>query len=302
MDDTLLSRHFGKHLLRDVPLASLTTSRVGGPASYLLVARDAAELAEYVTFLWEKDFPVLVLGNGSNVLVSDKGVNAVVIHNKANKVEAELDSDPPLIIAESGASLSAVARKAAAHALSGFEWAYTIPGSLGGAVYGNAGAHNGNMQGSLVLANILHRTKGYLSLTAEQMAYSYRSSLLKRDPAHAIILSAHLKVAKGDQKAIKATMDENQERRRRTQPPGSSMGSTFKNPEGDHAGRLIEAAGLKGMKIGGAQVSPVHANFLINDGTATAMDIRRLITFIQNTVRERFGVSLELEIEMIGEW
>jgi UDP-N-acetylmuramate dehydrogenase len=234
--------------------------------------------------------------------VSDKGLDAVVVHNKAKKVDVNLESDPPMIIAESGASLSAVARKAAQHSLSGLEWAYTIPGSLGGGVYGNAGAHGGNMQGSLVLANILHRKKGVLSLTSEQMAYGYRSSLLKRDPGTAVILSAHLKAVKGDTKSIKATMEENAERRRRTQPPGSSMGSTFKNPEGDHAGRLIEAAGLKGMKIGGAQVSPVHANFLINDGTATALDIRRLIGFIQKTVQERFNVNLELEIEMIGDW
>ncbi len=298
----LLTDYFGSRLQTNVPLAGLTTARVGGPASYYVAARSADELAGDVSFLWLHETPVVVLGTGANVLVSDRGFNGVVLHNQARNITIDLESDPPLLVAESGAILGTVARQAGLNSLTGLEWASTIPGSLGGAVYGNAGAHGGDMQHSLLLANILHRNKGHLSLSSEQMEYSYRSSALKRAPGSAVILSAQLAVAKGDARVIKAQMEENSAKRRRTQPPGASMGSTFKNPVGDHAGRLIEAAGLKGTRIGGAQVSPVHANFFINDGSATAEDIHRLIVLVQQTVAERFGVQLQLEIELLGDW
>lgn len=299
MNDQVLIDHFGSRLQQDVPLANLTTARVGGKARYFLVAQSAAELADDVSFLWSENIPLFILGNGSNLLISDSGLDAVVIHNKAKAIVVD---DSPSITAESGANLGTVARQAALHNLTGLEWASTIPGSLGGAVYGNAGAHGGDMSKSLVLANILHRQKGQLSLTGEQMAYGYRSSALKRDPGSAVILSAQLKVTKGDAASIKAQMDENSAKRRNSQPPGASMGSMFKNPQGDYAGRLIESAGLKGASIGGVQVSPVHANFMVNNGSATAEDIRRLILLVQKTVQEKTGVHLDLEIELLGKW
>lgn len=299
MNDQVLIDHFCSRLQQDVPLANLTTARVGGKARYFLVAQSAAELADDVSFLWSENIPLFILGNGSNLLISDSGLDAVVIHNKAKAIVVD---DSPSITAESGANLGTVARQAALHNLTGLEWASTIPGSLGGAVYGNAGAHGGDMSKSLVLANILHRQKGQLSLTGEQMAYGYRSSALKRDPGSAVILSAQLKVTKGDAASIKAQMDENSAKRRNSQPPGASMGSMFKNPQGDYAGRLIESAGLKGASIGGVQVSPVHANFMVNNGSATAEDIHRLILLVQKTVQEKTGVHLDLEIELLGKW
>lgn len=299
MNDQVLIDHFGSRLQQDVPLANLTTARVGGKARYFLVAQSAGELADDVSFLWSENIPLFILGNGSNLLISDSGLDAVVIHNKAKAIVVD---DSPSITAESGANLGTVARQAALHNLTGLEWASTIPGSLGGAVYGNAGAHGGDMSKSLVLANILHRQKGQLSLTGEQMAYGYRSSALKRDPGSAVILSAQLKVTKGDAASIKAQMDENSAKRRNSQPPGASMGSMFKNPQGDYAGRLIESAGLKGASIGGVQVSPVHANFMVNNGSATAEDIHRLILLVQKTVQEKTGVHLDLEIELLGKW
>lgn len=299
MNDQVLIDHFCSRLQQDVPLANLTTARVGGKARYFLVAQSAAELADDVSFLWSENIPLFILGNGSNLLISDSGLDAVVIHNKAKAIVVD---DSPSITAESGANLGTIARQAAIHNLTGLEWASTIPGSLGGAVYGNAGAHGGDMSKSLVLANILHRQKGQLSLTGEQMAYGYRSSALKRDPGSAVILSAQLKVTKGDAASIKAQMDENSAKRRNSQPPGASMGSMFKNPQGDYAGRLIESAGLKGASIGGVQVSPVHANFMVNNGSATAEDIHRLILLVQKTVQEKTGVHLDLEIELLGKW
>lgn len=302
IDEDLLVEQFGSRLQQNVLLSGLTTARVGGPARYYVVANNADELGRDVSFLWSHDIPVFILGTGANVLLSDSGFDGVVVHNRAKGIVIDWIDDQPRLTAESGANLGTVARQAALNGLTGLEWASTVPGSLGGAVYGNAGAHGGNMQQSLVLANILHREKSYLSLSSEQMAYAYRSSLLKRNPGAAVILSAQLAVAKGDTTLIKARMDENSEKRRRTQPPGSSMGSTFKNPVGDHAGRLIEAAGLKGTRVGGAQVSPVHANFIINDGSASAEDIYKLIRLVQKTVKEAFGVDLELEIELLGDW
>lgn len=302
MDEKLLIDHFEERLQHEVSLAKLTAARVGGPARYFVPARNAAQLARDVQFLWAENIPFFLLGTGSNILVSDAGLEAIVIHNQAKLITVDHDNPHPSITAESGAILAAVARQAAAHNLTGLEWASTIPGSIGGAVYGNAGAHGSDMQHHLILAEILHRTKGYLSLDCEQMGYSYRSSVLKRDPGEAIILSARLAVQKGDEEQIQLLMHQNTEKRRRTQPSGSSTGSTFKNPEGDSAGRLIEEAGLKGTRIGGVEVNTLHANFFNNDGSGTARDYYDLIHLVQKTVLEKTGKKLELEIEMIGDW
>lgn len=302
MDEKVLLDHFKDRLQRDVPLSRFTTSRVGGPARFYVSAGSASQLAEDVSFLWEQDIPLLVLGSGANLLISDSGLDAVVVHNQAKQITIDLDADPPAVTAESGAILTSVARKAAEHGLTGLEWASTVPGSVGGAVYGNAGAFGSNTQANLVLAEILHRKEGYLSLTSDEMGYAYRSSALKRQPGEAVILSARFAVEKGDPAMIESTMKEFSERRRRTQPTGPSTGSTFKNPPGDYAGRLIEVAGLKGTRIGGVEISEQHGNFFINDGTATAQDYYDLIQYVQQTIRDSFGVALETEIEIIGDW
>jgi len=302
MNIELLRQYFGSRLQENVRMAGITTARVGGNAPCLVVCSSAAELAADVQYLWQNDIPLQVLGSGSNLLVSDQGVDVVILHNKAKKFVFENLEGQPVVNAESGATLVTIVREAAQKGFDGLVWASTIPGTLGGAVYGNAGAHGSDMNHSLVMAEILHREKGMLSMSAEQMQYAYRSSILKRSPGSAVILSAVLALKPGDPDEIKAAIQVNADKRRCTQPSGSCFGSTFKNPAGDSAGRLIEAAGLKGTRIGGVEISTLHANFMINDGTGCAEDYRGLVLLAQQTVFEKFGIKLELEIEMIGKW
>jgi UDP-N-acetylmuramate dehydrogenase len=314
-----LRAQFGPALQENVSMASYTTARVGGRASALLVANSAADLELFATHLWALEVPFYVLGSGSNVLISDQGLEGVVVLNKARaiKIEGNLPAGlppeqgseqpwQPGVWAESGANFGTIARQVALRGLSGLEWAATIPGTLGGAVYGNAGAYGSDMSKNLLLANILHRG-GKESLTLEQMGYSYRSSALKRAKSSpgmpgTIILSAQLKLEISEPQTVQAKMEANASHRRRTQPPGASMGSMFKNPPGDYAGRLIEAAGLKGTRVGDAEISPVHANFFINHGAATASDIGQLIGRAQAMVAAQFGIELELEVELLGNW
>jgi UDP-N-acetylmuramate dehydrogenase len=293
---------FGDRIQENILLSGSTSARIGGPAEVLMVVRSAEELAQAAQKLWEMEVPFLLLGGGSNVLVSDKGVRGVVLMNRARSVKFHSQEKPPFVFAESGATLNDIAQRAARLGLSGLEWAASVPGSLGGAVYGNAGAFDGDMAGSLVSVDILHRQHGRQTWPVEQMEYGYRTSILKREKMPVLILSATLKLTHGDAAAIQAIMSANSECRRATQPPGASMGSMFKNPPGDKAGRLIEAAGLKGMRIGTAEVSPVHANFFINTDRTRAEDMKALLELAQKTVFEKFGVKLEPEIELIGEW
>jgi UDP-N-acetylmuramate dehydrogenase len=248
------------------------------------------------------DVPFILMGGGSNVLVSDRGVRGVVLLNRARSVNVNIQSEPPTIHAESGSTLNDIAQRAARHGLTGLEWAASIPGSLGGAVYGNAGAFGGEMAGGLASFEILHRARGRETWPVEKMEYGYRTSILKREKQPVLILSAVLKLAHGSMESIQAIMTRNSEQRRKTQPPGASMGSMFKNPPNDKAGRLIEAAGLKGTRIGSAMISPIHANFFINTDQTRAADMRALLEMAQKTVYEKFGVTLEPEIEFVGEW
>ncbi len=295
--DTLKTA-FGNRLRLDEPLARYTAARLGGPAAALLVVRSADELARALRLLWEAALPFHILGGGSNVLVSDAGVEAVVLVNRARRTRFASDR----VWAEAGASLGSLARQAARRGLSGLEWAAGIPGTVGGAVFGNAGAHGGDTAASLLLAEILHPARGRLRLSAAEMGFGYRTSALKRGELPAIVLSASLRLHPRPEAEIQAQMEAYQAHRRRTQPPGASMGSMFKNPPGDYAGRLIEAAGLKGTRLGGAEISPIHANFFINRGDATAQDVYRLIRLAQESVRRKFGISLELEIELLGQF
>lgn len=297
-----LREQFGERLQENVRLANYTAARVGGPADGLLVVNSADELEKAVTTLWELKAPFLILGGGANVLVSDHGYKGIVILNRAHTIKIHAQTQPPTVWAESGANLGMIARQAALRGLSGLEWANTVPGSLGGAIYGNAGAFGGDMQGNLLMAEILHPQEGKQTWPVAQFGYEYRSSVLKRSGIKAVILSATLKLEQSTPQAVKEKMDEFSARRKQTQPPGASLGSMFKNPPGDYAGRLIEAAGLKGVRVGGVQVSPVHANFFVNTESATARDYRQLIEKVRNTVEEKFGVRLELEVELVGEW
>ncbi len=312
-----LRTKFGDRLHEQEPLARYTSARVGGPADALLVAESAEELSRMAEFLWRHEIPFVVLGGGSNVLVSDAGVRQVVLLNKAGRIRFDEAGDSPTVWAESGANFGALARKAAARGLTGLEWAAGIPGTVGGAVFGNAGAHGHDMASSLRLAEILHHKQVHASdqqvevskeqWSVEVMEYQYRNSLLKQckvagaSPEY-LVLSAQMRLEKSTPEVAQARIDEITEFRRRTQPPGASMGSMFKNPAGDYAGRLIEAAGLKGTAMGDATISSLHANFFINRGQATAQDIYRLIGLARKTVADKSGVHLELEIELVGDW
>lgn len=326
---------FGDRLQRAVPLARFTAARVGGPADGLISATSVDELAEICTQLWQHQVAFILLGGGSNILVSDAGVHGVVVLNRAKQVRFHKEGDLPTLWAASGANLGSVARQAATHGLAGLEWAAGIPGTIGGAVVGNAGAHGESIAGNLVVAEILHREERTSRLlfaeptamlierqqwTVDMLDYGYRSSRLKhrrgaigssgaqpgggveKEQPTDIVLAVVLQLIHSSSQTVQAKMDQFTAYRRQTQPPGASMGSMFKNPPGEYAGRLIEAAGLKGAIRGQAQISQQHANFFINLGHATAQDIWQLIQLARHQVAEQFGIELELEIELIGSW
>jgi UDP-N-acetylmuramate dehydrogenase len=293
---------FGSRLQENVRMANYTTMNVGGPADALLIATSADELADCVGKLWAMDIPVKVLGSGSNVLISDAGIRAVVVINHAHTIRVNLKNDPITVRAESGALMMNVAKKLALWGLSGMEWAATIPGTVGGAVYGNAGAFGGETCHNLVFADLLHKVEGRSEWLCEQLEYTYRESGIKRGLLDAVILSSLFKVERGDPQKIAAEIETFRQRRWKNQPPGASVGSVFRNPADDKAGRLIEAAGLKGKKKGSAIISPMHANFIINEGGASAQDVLDLLVEARNTVKDKFEVDLTPEIEILGSW
>ena len=297
--DDLYAR-LGDKVKENVSLAPYTSARIGGPADILITDDSADELARTIKLLQKLDMDYLMLGGGSNVLVSDKGVRGVVVLNRAKGVRFHA-GDPPSVTAESGVIFSNLANRCASKGLAGLEWAATVPGTIGGAVYGNAGAFGGDMAGNLIWAELLTET-GREKYTVEQMAYGYRTSILKRGELDAVVLAAELSLKNSTKEEVTTSIEQFGAHRKTTQPPGASMGSMFKNPNGDYAGRLIEAAGLKGTRIGNAEISPLHGNFFINHGTTRAEDIRALIELVMKTVKEKQGVELELEIELVGEW
>ncbi len=299
---TAMRARAGDRLHLDEPLARYTSARIGGPADALVIVRSAAELADVVVLVWELGLPMRMLGGGSNVLVADAGVRGVVILNQARGVDFLHRNGEPFVRSESGASLGGTARLAVEKGLSGLEWATTVPGTVGGAVVGNAGAHGGDVAGCLEAAEILQRGGSAERWPAERLRFEYRSSWLKDNPGQAVVLSADFRLTRSTPEATRAKAAGFVEHRQATQPPGASWGSMFKNPSGDYAGRLIEAAGLKGARQGDVEVSTLHGNFFINQGAAKATDAWGLIRRVQQEVEARFGVRLALEVELLGEW
>jgi UDP-N-acetylmuramate dehydrogenase len=297
--DGLYAR-LGDKVKENVSLAPYTSARIGGPADILITAESVDELARIVKLLQKLDLDYLMLGGGSNVLVSDKGVRGVVVLNRAKGVRFH-NGDLPSVTVESGVIFSNLANRCASKGFGGLEWAATVPGTVGGAVYGNAGAFGGDIAGNLVWAELLTEN-GREKFTPEQMGYGYRTSILKRGELDAIVLSAELSLKDSTKEEATTNIEQFSAHRKATQPPGASMGSMFKNPNGDYAGKLIEAAGLKGTRIGNAEISLLHGNFFINHGATRAEDIRALIELVMKTVKEKQGVDLELEIELVGEW
>ncbi len=280
------------------PMKAHTSFRIGGPAELFLTPENAGQLAETILILRQHEIPVFILGNGSNLLVRDKGIRGAVIQLSGRM--SALETDGTALYAEGGALLSAAAAKAAEAGLTGLEFASGIPGSIGGAVIMNAGAYGGEMKDVLESVDVLTRDLRRETLPVEQLGLSYRhSSLAERGD---IVLGARFRLERGEPQAIQARMAELAEQRREKQPlQYPSAGSTFKRPEGYFAGKLIQDAGLKGKTIGGAQVSEKHAGFLINTGNATAGEMLELIAFCQRTVEEKFGVRLETEVKIVGE-
>jgi len=302
---------FGDRLQVNVSLKRYTAARMGGNADVMITVSSSSELEKVTRYLWQADIPFIVMGSGSNVLISDAGMRQVVILNRAKKIIFNPQSLHPTVWVESGVNFGVLARKAATHGLSGLEWAAGIPGTVGGAIYGNAGAHGSDMSKNLLMAKILHRRptsedKRHEILqeewSAKRFEFAYRSSALKRQPNRVVVLSAQLRLNQNTPEAVQAKMEEFAALRRSSQPGGASMGSIFKNPPGDYAGRLIEAAGLKGRKIGKVEVSEKHANFFINQDSATASDYEALIRLVHKEVLKKQGVNLELEIELLGDW
>lgn len=291
---------------RDVPLAPLTTFRVGGPADWLVEARSSDEIVTALALAWRAGVPATILGGGSNVLVSDAGVRGVVIRPRGGDIRRVDDRQ---VRADAGVSINGLVRWTIMHGAAGLEaWAGT-PGTVGGAVYGNA-HFGGRLIGELVTSvRLVARDGSPMEVGAEDMAFGYDRSRLQATGE--VLLSASFRVAPGDPAALRATARASLAFRKRTQPLETpSAGCVFRNPERGRdtvpegipwsAGALVDRAGVKGVAIGGARVSPTHGNFIVNDGSATARDIRQLITRCRDGVRARFGVELREEIVYLG--
>lgn len=281
------------------PMSKHTTFRIGGPADYYLCPHSTRELRQAIAICKEENLPYFILGNGSNLLVSDRGYRGVVIRLLKNY--SEIQTEGTLITARSGALLSKIAAEALEEGLQGMEFASGIPGTLGGAVVMNAGAYGGEMKDIIREVKVLDEQGDVKVLTKEELKMGYRTSIIKEKGY--IVLSAVLELTKGDRKEIREKMEDLKERRVSRQPLDlPSAGSTFKRPEGYFAGKLIMDAGLRGFCVGGAQVSEKHCGFVVNKGNATAQDVRTLIQEVQKRVKEQFGVELETEVKFLGEF
>jgi len=283
----------------DEPMKLHTTFRIGGPAKYFVIPETKEEIKAIIACCKNADMPYYILGNGSNLLVSDKGYEGVVIQIFKNMNQITLEGDT--ITAQAGAILSAVANKALDSELTGFEFAAGIPGTLGGACVMNAGAYGGEMKDVLVNVVVLTQDGEFLTIPKEELELGYRTSVIAKK--NYIVLEATIKLTKGDKNAIKERMDELKVQRTTKQPlEYPSAGSTFKRPVGHFAGKLIQDAGLRGFQVGGAQVSEKHCGFVINKDQATAADVAELMKQVSAIVKEQFGVELEAEVKRLGEF
>lgn len=298
-----LSVAYGDRLRRNEPLAGHTTSRLGGPADIWLPVVRLEELVQAVTLARRHGVAYFILGGGANILITDRGFRGLVIENRTRRVvRSAAGEGQAWLTTDSGVILPNLAQRCAREGLSGFEWAVGVPGTIGGAVVNNAGAYGSDVAATLRRAQLLSPQGEVIWQPVEWFEYGYRHSRLKRQAGSGwVVLQAEFSFLLASPAEIQARMAGFNERRKASQPPGATMGSMFKNPPGDYAGRLIEAAGLKGRQAGQARISPVHANFFQNLGGATSADFLELINLAQSTVAEKFGVGLELEIEILGE-
>ena len=294
-----------KHILTEEqirteePMRDHTTFRIGGPAAFFVMPKTAEEVKNTVRLCRERKIPYYIVGNGSNLLVSDHGYEGVIIQifKQMNQIEVE----GTVIRAQAGALLSAIANRALDMGLAGFEFAAGIPGTLGGACVMNAGAYGGEMKDVLIEVTVLNEEGEIVTIPKDELELGYRTSVIARKGY--VVLEARIDLKKGDKTEIKAIMDDLKEKRISKQPlEYPSAGSTFKRPEGYFAGKLIQDAGLRGFRVGGAQVSEKHCGFVINREQATAADVAELMRRVADTVEETSGVRLEPEVKRLGEF
>lgn len=281
------------------PMAKYTTFRVGGPADCLVEISNAQELQQIIKYLKQVEIPYVVVGNGSNLLVGDKGYRGVVL--LIGDAMSEIRVEDNCIVAQAGALMSRIARTALEHGLTGFEFASGIPGSIGGGVVMNAGAYGGELKQVVTGVNVLNQDGEELLLDNETMEFGYRTSVIKHRDF--VVTEVRICLTPGEPSDIKAQMDELAAKRREKQPlEFPSAGSTFKRPEGHFAGELIMNAGMRGFQIGGARVADKHCGFVVNAGNASATDVMQVISEVQFQVKEQFGVELEPEVIILGEF
>jgi len=298
---TELAAAIGDHVLFDEPLASKVAFRIGGPADVLVKATSAEVLSSALTIARAHALPVTVIGTGSNVLVSDLGIRGVVIRLAGELADIHFASHDGYEAEVGAGALNAQLVALALNlGLVGIEFLATIPGTFGGALIMNAGAHGGEIGPFVREVKLVDADGRIVVRPRAECAFAYRTSGFS---AGEVLVSAVLDLAKGDAVHAKAHLKEMRIRRKKTQPLGEpNAGSIFKNPGKDHAGRLIEACGLKGREVGGARISPLHANFIVNTGGATAQDVSNLAEIARAEVLSRFGVSLEWEVRRLGVW
>ena len=287
-------------VLWDEPMKNHTSFKIGGPAAALCVPKDRRQLRELVGFVQREGVDSWYIGNGSNLLISDAGLNGVTILLDSG-FDGEIEVDGTVLLAPAGKKLSAVCAAACAAGLTGLEFAYGIPGSVGGAVYMNAGAYGGEMKDRLLWVEYLAPTGEIVRLEQEQMGLSYRHSCFMEEGMQgSCIVRAAFGLQRGEKAAIQSEMDRILNQRRQKQPlEYPSAGSTFKRPQGAFAAQLIDECGLKGFTVGGAQVSKKHAGFVINTGKATCADVLELTRQVQECVQEKTGYLLELEVRQL---
>lgn len=284
------------------PLSKHTTFKIGGPADYFVVTKTTEETAAVIHCCNQHDLPILMIGKGSNLLISDSGIRGVVLKQEHNPEEfyVSCSEEGYLVTGGAGMNLTVFAMKIAKESLTGFEFAAGIPGSLGGAVYMNAGAYGGEIKDCIKSARVLTKEGEILSLNREELELSYRSSIIQKKGYY--VIDATFLLQKGNRETILSRIEELNLARKEKQPLDyPSAGSTFKRPEGYFAGKLIMDAGLRGYQVGGAMVSEKHCGFVINTGNATAKDVLQLIADVRCIVKEKFGVTLEPEVRLIGE-
>ncbi len=288
-----------KNILVNEMMSKHTTFRIGGPADFFVMPETTEEVCKIIKLCKEKSIPYCIIGNGSNLLVGDKGYRGIVIQLYRNI--SEIRTEGTRIYADAGALLSKIAAVAHAEGLTGFEFAAGIPGTLGGAVMMNAGAYGGEMKQILERATVITEEGEVKTLSVDELELGYRTSVIAKK--NYVVLEAVICLENGDKEDIRKYMDELKERRITKQPlEFPSAGSTFKRPEGNFAGKLIEDAGLRGFRIGGAQVSEKHCGFVINNKGATAKDVVELIKQVSDKVEQMSGIKLEPEVKMIGEF